>query len=183
MLPSDVNDFQLAQEIKKNSSNDFITEAISRFSGCYVSVVNNYTFVPKYERDQLILDKDTNIYNYVLDYDDSRNTKLSTYISQRVRWQCMSKVNSYKEPEQVNEQLVGENDAQPDGKDLIEKALTQIQNKRFAQIVKLRYLGDNLMTWKEIGVKMGYSHELVRGIYLDNFPKLKKIIEKEMGKV
>jgi hypothetical protein len=98
----------------------------------------------------------------------------------------MSKVNKYKEPEEVKDRFITD-DCDPfsikDGKAAIEKALSVIGDKRFSRIIQLRYMGDDVASWKEVGAKMGYSHELVRGIYLNNFNEFKKIVEKEMGGV
>ena len=185
MIPSEVSDNQLISEIKKNNSSEAVTEVISRFSGCYIDICKAYTYVPKFEMDELIQNKDTNIYKYVLDYNPMRNTKLSTYISQRIKWECMSKVNAYKEPISIEDDLVKNYASESsipvfrENKTIISNALCSIGNNKLTKIVELRYFSDDVMSWHEIGDKMDMSHEGCRKIFNDNIEKLKYFIEKE----
>lgn len=181
MLPSEASDTQLANEIKKNNSNNYVIEAINRFSGCYVSVCQNYTYVPKFEMDQILQNKDTNIYQYVLDYQPDRKMKLSTYVAQRAKWECMGKVLKYQEPEQINEELLsGEEITFSENKTVINRALSRVGNPRFTEIIHLRYFGNDIMPWKEIGRRLNLSHEWCRQCFLAEEQKFKKFIESEM---
>lgn len=181
MLPSEIPDLQLVSEVKQNNSSFAVTEVINRFSGCYMDICNSYTYVPRFEMDELICNKNTNIYKYVLDYRADKGMKISTYISQRIKWECMSKIVDHIEPETITENVaVTENEPSFDNKEIISKALEGLNNEKFSKIVKLRYLGSEIMTWQDIGKKIGCSHEYARIVFNDNLPRFKYFIEKEM---
>jgi len=181
MLPSQVDDLTLINEIKKNHTNSYISEAINRWSGAYVSICQNYTYVPKFEMDEIIQNKDTNIYNFVLSYDEKKGMRPSTFISQMAKYQCQSKVLKYQEPEQINDELIsGEEITFSENKTVINRALARVGNPRFTEIIHLRYFGNDVMPWKKIGSVMGLSHEWVRQCYLNEISRFKKFIESEM---
>jgi hypothetical protein len=183
MLPKDVEDNRLIEEIKKNHTNSYIAEAINRWSGAYVSVCQNYTYVPKFEMDQILENKNTNIYEDILKYDPSRNMKISTWISQSAKWRCQSKICAYQEPEQINEDIVSEeNSPISENKEIINKVLIRMNNPRFAEIIRLRYFGNEVTPWKKLGKILNLSHERVRQVFLEGFPRFKKMIEIEMSK-
>jgi len=177
-------DYQLINQIKQNNDSAALTELVTRNTGIYVQVVNSYTYVPKVERDDLIDHRMVNIYNYALDYDPSKNMKVSSYIGKRIGWDCYSKIE--REKEEINDEIFGggTNTYSADLTQFINTQAGEIEDKRFARIFELRHsLGKKKLSWKKIAAIIGdLSHEHCRGIYNRNVKFLKNRIKGEVIK-
>lgn len=64
--------------------------------------------------------------------------------------------------------------------DLFLKDAKNVEDKRFFQILEMRFLTEKPLTLKEIGNKLGISNERVRQIFENNIKKLKKHLKEEL---
>lgn len=76
--------------VKDKRDSDATAALITANTGIYLTIVDRYaTAYPNtIRRNDLADDKLFNIYRFILDYDPTRGTKLSTYIGDRTSWMC-----------------------------------------------------------------------------------------------
>ena len=101
-------DFELIDKIKKTQDGESLKELIQKHSGIYVDMINKY--MPKsfngVNKEDLLEEKDYSIYNAVIKFDETKNTKFSTYLGNLTKWRCLNIYNkSIKFPQQNIESL------------------------------------------------------------------------------
>jgi len=196
-----MSDGDLIEAIKiRSNSGEYLTELVSRHSGIYLTMVNNYTppenSSQKSHKSELISDKDYYIYQAALKYDDSRKTKFSTYLGNETRWMCLNLYN--KEKKQIitdidlntppAEELPSEEDAEEiiSREDFLKKVMKIVNNdpdSRIAKIFSMRYLeGDNnkLTPWKNIGSNLELSIQGCINIHDKTINKIKKELSRDI---
>lgn len=167
------SDFNLIEDIQKDNSNSFaISELIDRHSGIYVDMVNSYYSNPKgfRHKQELLQDKDYNIYMAALKYDPSRGTKFSTHLGNETKWICLNHYNKVKLKnhremefkEELNNTLVCEENSMEEDEILkrIKLLIRKYSDPRARQIFELRYFigeGNKLMAWERVSQKVGIS--------------------------
>lgn len=209
-------DLALIEKVKTEQDSEALTQLASTTSGVYLSIVNRYAAVypNTIRRDDLADDRLFNLYRFILDYDPTRGTKLSTYIGDRTHWMCKTLLKQdHQNPvragtygpsgaltfgtacdtytTETGDSITLTNEtADGDVIETVDKdmrlddvmaAAMQVEDKRFATILALRcFQPDRLipMTWREIGDKVGVSHECARGIYQRNIAILRKQMRK-----
>lgn len=180
------NILDLINSVKESNDEVALTTLINNVTGLYVTIVSGYTYVPTFERQELIESKNTNIYSYIKDFDPKRGMAFSTYVGQRVKWACKDLVNKYPEPEELenfSDKLIVENDIQNiDELKLVFDYASKVPDKRFFTIFKMRHVGKK-QTWKKIGENIGLTNEGARRIYNKNIKVLKDRIQKENNKI
>lgn len=92
-------DLDLIQRIKKSEDVAYcLKELINRHSGIYFDVIHN--LVPRdsmyCRRDDLIEDKEFNIYSAAIKYDPDRGAKFSTFLGNETKWLCLNAYNKAK---------------------------------------------------------------------------------------
>ena len=91
-------DFELIDKIKKTQDGDSLKELIQKHSGIYVDMINKY--MPKsfngVNKEDLLEEKDYSIYNAVIKFDETKNTKFSTYLGNLTNIQQKHKVSTTK---------------------------------------------------------------------------------------
>lgn len=185
LSPSEVNDLQLINQIKKNNDSNALCELANRHTGIYIYTIEKYTYIPKIEKEELIDHKLLNFYNYAKDYDPSKNMKFSSYVSMRLSFECKDIITDAKKMkmEEIQNNLIFEDHSevleycQNYSKIIFEK-VEKFSDPRFIEIFKLRHEGDKKETWKTISEKLNLTVEGVRKIYLKNIKILRKQIEK-----
>jgi hypothetical protein len=190
MLPSDVSpeipDHELARRVKTYGDNNAITEIINRHTGVYLSVVKNFS-LPAIEKNDLLDQKNTNIYNYVMSYDESRGMKLSSFIYMRAKYECMGVKEDAIETSEIEESnIVGSHTFNDDEnvKNTTLQIARNVGGYEFAKIVEARHFGDetNRVSWHKIPEILGYgSHERARNLYLSHVERFKTEIKKEFN--
>lgn len=178
-----LSDIQLIDSVKNNNDSTALSTLIDKVTGLYVSTVTGYSYVPHFERQELLDNKTYNIYSFIKDYDAERGMSFTTYIAQRTKWKCQSLLFKHPEPEELNESLIDNNDTLSEIErhdiynNIIEYA-EDIDDPRFFEIFKIRHLSGDKKNWIEIGQMFNLSNEGARKIYKRNIKKIKNKILK-----
>ncbi len=193
---TEILDSQLVDKVKQENDPMALDELIQRHSGIYVDMIMKYggSSLTDTQFDDLMLEKNYNIYNAALNYDPTKS-KFSTFLALRTRYLCLTnKTNNKKSANIVDFDSLGyclpsESDS-PDcameKSELLEKinkALDSFTDKRIKEIFMERYFSTTngkLKAWKEVAEKMNLSIQGCIGIHDKNLSKiLKKIEENE----
>lgn len=180
-MESNLSDIDLIGKVKKENDSEALMTLISRHSGIYHNVVNKYTYVPEVERSDLIDHKAFSIYQYALAFDPAKNVKFSSYIGQRIKYECQSLIQKKIMVEEVSELLPDTSEKYQDT-DLISFIIDNAQDlddRRFLKIFKLRHFGEKKKSWRAIAKAVGMTNEGVRKIYLRNIEFIKNRLKKE----
>ena len=181
---SELTDIQLIKEVKEKNDSDALKELISRHTGIYLEIINRYSYVPVFDKWELIDNKDYNIYRYALDYKEDRNTKFSSYIGNRVKYECKNIITHMIETEEINEDKLMDDhpviDENTEFLQIILNAAKEIPDKRFYSIIEMKFLAKEPATLDKIGKVFGISNERVRQIFEKNLKILRKKLKKQL---
>lgn len=193
--PSGMSDEDLINGIKEQgNSGECLSELVSRHSGIFLSMVNNYTPSAsspyKSHKNELIDDKCYYIYQAALKYDDSKNTKFSTYLGNETRWMCLNLFNRDKKRKITDIDLTDSKTKQiPEDKDstqehlkkdfleIIFKLIEKDPDSRISKIFKMRYKDSDtnkVTPWKKIGEELQLSIQGCINIHDKTIDKIKK---------
>lgn len=194
MLPFQVSELQtardqdLARMVREQQSNEAITEITNRHTGVYLSVINGFNLPPMIRSD-LIDQKDTNIYSYTVNYNPDKNMKLSSYIFQSARYECLKALHSdtAKHNDELDENAFSESFTYNDEESVKQTSLSiarQVGGRDFEKVVEARHFGDDTakLSWHHVHVG-GKSHEWSRKIYLQNIDKYKEAMKSKFSYV
>ncbi len=176
-----MTDTDLIKKVKEEQDSSALTELVNRHTGLYVKILDTYSYVPPVDKQDMLEDKMHNIYQYALNYDPDKNMKFSVYLGQRLKWDCISAINKSVDMEEVNPNNVVEERNIPDEETIrfIIDNTSEITDKRFFQIFRLRHLVEKSWSWKKIGRAIGMTYEGARKVYLHNIEFLRNRIKKE----
>lgn len=213
MSQPSITEADLITRVKNERDSEALTALINNHTGIYLSVVNRYanSYPNTIRRGDLADDKLFNIYSFILDYDPTRGTKLSTYIGDRTNWMCKTllkqdarnpiRAGTYGPSGAMSFGTLGDTytteggavvtiaDEDPDMdvaatvdrdmkmQDIMEAAWGVCPDKRFISILTYRHFnpqGQTSLSWRQIGEKMGMSHERARTIYNENLAIVKR---------
>ena len=197
----DMSDAELIDSLRQESnSGECLMELVSRHSGIYMTMVHNYTpsatsSTPTY-KSELISDKNYYIYQAALKYDESKNTKFSTYLGNETRWMCLNLYNKTKNksakeieidkpemkdiPEEENE---NEKSITKEFLDKVMSIASKDPDPRILRIFKMRYMdpGSNKVTpWKQIGDSLQLSIQGCINIHNKAITKIKKELSRDI---
>lgn len=196
-----MTDIDLIDAMKTESnSGEYLMELVSRHSGIYLTMVNNYTpseaSSQKSHKFELINDKDYYIYQAALKYDETRSTKFSTYLGNETRWMCLNLYNKEKKRRITDidfnntkmKELPSDEDSEKNisRDDFLKKVMTLVRkdpDSRIAKIFSMRYLeGENnkLMPWKNIGEKLELSIQGCINIHNKAIKKIKTELSRDI---
>jgi RNA polymerase sigma factor (sigma-70 family) len=182
-----VSDLQLIKNVKEKQDSESFNQLLERHTGIYNSIVNKYSVNICVNKDELIQDKNFNIYQYVLDYDPDRQMKFSSYIGQRIKYQCQTLISKTIPHIELDEGIPFEdcNKKKQEEKEILSKAfsiLESFDDKRVAKIFKLRHSPDNKKEtpWWKIGRLLGISTETARTLYYKHLEILIKKVKQEI---
>lgn len=167
------NDLSLIEKVKKDADLDSLNTLIERHSGIYLDMVNsvipnNCDFLDK---NDIIDDKNISIYKAIMNFDESKNTKFSTYLGNETRWKCLNLFNrgtKYKYLD-INDFNDDKNLCDDEmfshicSKEILDKVYVLADNHkddRVTKIINLRYKvgdGNKTMPWKSISEKVNIS--------------------------
>jgi DNA-directed RNA polymerase specialized sigma subunit len=87
---SNISDIDLIYSIRLNQDDEALRELIDRHSGVYIDQINKYykPDIEGFDKQDLIEEKINVIYNAALDFDNTKNTKFSTYVGNLAKWRC-----------------------------------------------------------------------------------------------
>ena len=107
-----IDDVQLVENIKNEKDvDDCLQELIERHTGIYLDIVNKYTqHTNTSNKLDLIDEKDYNIYQAALKYQDDRGTTFPRFLGNETKWICLNKHNKRKKDPQLSIEDIKESD-------------------------------------------------------------------------
>jgi|TARA_Y100000593_G_scaffold90079_1_gene175623 DNA-directed RNA polymerase sigma subunit (sigma70/sigma32) len=139
-------------------------------------------------KDELIHDKEYNIYQAALKYDPTRGAKFSTYLGNETKWMCLNIYNKNKRhPEIATEEILldlnqdfSKNEHEVSiKKELFSKIMELIKDypdERIARIFNMRYIEgskNKVMPWKQVSQHIDMSIQGCINIHDSTINKLK----------
>ena len=191
-----LEDLYLIKNIQdKQNDEECLREIIARHSGIYLDIVNQYCHDNNSQlKKDLVRDKDFNIYQSAIKFDESKNTKFSTYLGNEARWICLNTYNKQrKRPTVEYDEVILEKN--PESQDYIQELIdSELLDKIFAIISKnsdsrvykifsMRYITgrkNKVMPWKYISKKLNMSIQGCINIHNATITKIKDLIKKEI---
>ena len=168
-----LEDYQLVENIKNNQlTDDSLKELINRHTGIYLDIVNKYTQNSNTTNKlDLIDEKDYNIYQAALKYQDDRGTKFPTFLGNETKWICLNKHNKRKKDPQLSIEDIKESDILARKSEKVKKEDLEIfseaikfskkhKDKRVEKIFEMRYITgeqNKVMPWKKISQELNMS--------------------------
>lgn len=160
------SDLSLINKVKSEGDQTSLNQLIERHSGIYLDMVNsvipnNCDFLDK---NDLLEEKEISIYKAIMNYDENKNTKFSTYLGNETRWRCLNIFNrgsKYKHIDIDNFKEDGNLTQEDSIKDISSKEMLkkifnladQHKDERVKKIIDLRYkvgTGNKTMSWKNV---------------------------------
>ena len=194
-----LSDAELASGIKKQSDRgDYLKELVSRHSGIYISMVNNYsppaTSSINSHKDDLLNDKDYYIYQAALKYDDSKNTKFSTYLGNETRWMCLNLYNKNKNSKEISDpnELYSSTYLGEDrfivsiNEEILQKIMSIAKKEpdtRVSKIFQLRYIDgerNKVMPWNKVCKFVDLSIQGCINVHNKAIKKIKEELNKDI---
>ena len=166
------SDLDLIDKIKKShDAGDSLKELVNRHSGIYFEIIHH--LVPKdslyCRRDDLLEDKEFNIYHAALKYNPDKGTKFSTFLGNETKWLCLNTYNKAKRKpvashgtpsldfiKKFQEEETIDVDFINDIYSMVEKH----PDRRVGTIFRMRYnegKGNKVMPWKYIAPNVNLS--------------------------
>lgn len=181
-------DYKLIKNLKNEKDNDSLKELINRHSGIYVDMVNKY--IPEnmegVSKNDILDEKDLSIYDAALNFDETKNTKFSTYIGNLTRWKCLNIYNKNKkfpkEPiSEISKNAVCDSDLtfleKQESIERINSAIDKLPDERAKIIFNMRYSGGKKLTpWKKIAKKLDLSIQGCINIHNKNLTEIKRYV-------
>ena len=187
----------LVQSIQRNTNaEECLNILIDRHSGLCIDMLNGY--VSKHQNDglrqELIKEKDYQIYSSALKFNPDKGSKFSTYLGNEIKWKCLNIYNKNKRRKTVpvEENLINyfsygctENHNSPNDEifsNIINQANTHA-DPRVGQIFQLRYVegkNNSVMPWKNISEKLKMSIQGCINIHDAAIKKFGNKIRKEI---
>jgi len=197
MHENKLSDSELVKRVKNGSEPDAsLKELVSRHSGIYISMVNNYSPPPESPliscRNDLLCDKDYYIYQAALKYDDSKKTKFSTYLGNETRWMCLNIYNRNKNSKEIHIESYAMKPITPFAPEpeLDEEVLSKIiklverdPDSRVSKIFKLRYIEgvkNKVMPWNQVCKSVDLSIQGCINVHNKAITTIKKELNKEI---
>ena len=189
MIPEQMDDLQLIDEVRSSGDSLCFKEIVNRHSGIYLQMVHNYapreTSIDNFY--DLIDSKDSHIYDAVQNYDENRNIKFSTYLGNHTRWLCLNSSNKRRHvPMEDNFDCEFETQESKEMSDQnilneIFSQLEDLEDKRVVKIFKMRYANQKkkLTPWRKIAKELDLSIQGCINIHNSAFKKLKKTYQKK----
>lgn len=182
-------DIHLINKVKEDQDTNSLKELINRHSGIYVEMVNKYlpNSFEGVNKDDVMDEKDFSIYDAAINFDETKNTKFSTYVGNLARWKCLNIYNkNIKYPKICINDNLEKNASCGSGIESIEeqenlnRIFSIIENhpdKRVRTIFKMRYKnGKKLTSWKKIAKKLDLSIQGCINIHNKHLTEIKKYV-------
>lgn len=167
------SDIFLIKKVKKEADLNSLNLLIERHSGIYLDMVNsvipnNCDFLDK---NDIIDDKNISIYKAVMNYDENKNTKFSTYLGNETRWKCLNlfnrgtkykylDINDFNDDENLSDDEMLSKISSKEILDKVYYYANTHKDERVTKIINLRYKigeGNKTMPWKNISEKVNVS--------------------------
>jgi DNA-directed RNA polymerase specialized sigma subunit len=167
------SDILLIEKVKKEADLNSLNLLIERHSGIYLDMVNsvipnNCDFLDK---NDILDDKNISIYKAVMNYDENKNTKFSTYLGNETRWKCLNlfnrgtkykylDINDFNNDENLSDDEMLNKISSKEILDKVYHLANNHKDDRVKNIITLRYKigeGNKTMPWKNISEKVNVS--------------------------
>lgn len=163
-------DIELINSVKNGhgDSNECLRELIERHSGIFITFVHSF-YIPYKNKRELLDDKEYYIYQTALKYEESRNTKFSTFLGVETKFLCLNTYNNLKKVKEVDIEpyknilpYYDKNLGQEE-KDSLEEVLNLTDSHpdlRVGKIFELRYKNgekNKLLPWSQVSPHVGLS--------------------------
>lgn len=187
------SDLFLINKVKNSNDEKSLTELIQRHSGIYLEMVNsvipnNCDFIDK---EDLFEEKDISIYKAIMNFDESKNAKFSTYLGNETKWKCLNifnrgmkykylDIDNFKEDDRFASSVDIENLKRKEILNKIFEYAEKFPDKRVLTIINLRYkigFKNKTMPWKQIASKMNISIQGCINIHNNFLKEIKKEIQ------
>jgi DNA-directed RNA polymerase sigma subunit (sigma70/sigma32) len=125
-------------------------------------------------KDELISDKEYNIYQAALKFDANRGAKFSTYLGNETKWMCLNIYNL-----DLNQDFSNNDHEKNIERELFKKIMELLKDypdSRISQIFSMRYVEgskNKVMPWKEVSQKIDMSIQGCINIHDATVRKLK----------
>ncbi len=96
---SKLTDEQLVKNIQDSiNATDSLKELVCRHSGIYLDMINGYVSANQNRsaKEEMIKDKEYQIYSSALKFDPTKGAKFSTYLGNETKWKCLNMYNKNK---------------------------------------------------------------------------------------
>jgi len=186
----------LVESIKNNSNAEKCLEVlIDRHSGLCINMINGYMSKNHNDslRQELIKEKDFQIYNSALKYNPQKGSKFSTYLGNEIKWKCLNLYNRDKRRKTVpvEEELINyfsyHNSEKSIDNELFDNIINQAENhsdERIGKIFHLRYVEgskNSVMPWKSISSIMNMSIQGCINLHNSALKQFRNKIRKEIS--
>jgi len=167
-------DENLVKSIQENEETEKCLEVlINRHSGLCIDMINGYVSRQHNEglRQELIKEKDYQIYQSALKFNPNKGSKFSTYLGNEIKWKCLNIYNKNKRRKtvQVEEELINyfsydeNHESKFCNKEIFSNIIDQASSHpdpRVGKIFHLRYVEgkeNSVMPWKNVSSQIGMS--------------------------
>ena len=195
---SKLSDEELVKNIKEDRNpQDNLSELIDRHSGIYLEMINGYTTKSLNQsfRDEMLADKEYQIYVSALKYNPEKGAKFSTYLGNETKWKCLNFYNKNKRHPSIpiqeelidffNYKFVEENSPNIIKNEIFQKIISKAKqhpDQRVGKIFHLRYVegkNNTVMPWKYISSKLKLSIQGCINIHNTAIKQLQQSFNKE----
>jgi len=195
---SKLSDEELVKNIKEDRNpQDNLSELINRHSGIYLEMINGYTTKSLNQsfRDEMLADKEYQIYVSALKYNPEKGAKFSTYLGNETKWKCLNFYNKNKRHPSIpiqeelidffNYKFVEENSPNIIKNEIFQKIISKAKqhpDQRVGKIFHLRYVegrNNTVMPWKYISSKLKLSIQGCINIHNTAIKQLQQSFNKE----
>lgn len=149
---------------KKDQLEDNLKKLVEKHSGIYLDMVNKYARMNcgVFSKEDLVDEKEANIYKCAIKYDFNKNAKFSTFLGNETRWMCLNLYNknkisnSFIEIDSVYGKFGNEEYEDKINLELsrsIKNIIEQMPDKRIKKIFDMRYVigeKNSVMPWRKI---------------------------------
>ena len=195
---SKLSDEQLIQNIKESvNAQDSLKELVVRHSGIYLDMINGYVSSANNQstKDEMIREKEYQIYISAMKYDPNRGAKFSTYLGNETKWRCLNMYNKNKRHPSVpiqeelieffNYKFVEENSSYSFKNEMFHQIIKQANShpdSRVGKIFNLRYVegkANGVMPWKNVSHQLDLSIQGCINIHNSAIKQFKQSFNKE----
>lgn len=194
-----LNDEDLVRGIQdKNNAEKCLSILIDRHSGLCIDMINSYISKNYNDslRQELINEKDYQIYSTALKFNKNKGSKFSTYLGNEVKWKCLNLYNKNKKRQTVPVEdgiieyfnYSNKDCEEPKDYDVFKTIICQADSHpdpRVGKIFKLRYVdgkNNSVMPWAMISKKINMSIQGCINIHKSALEQFKHKIKKEIQK-
>ena len=186
------SDLSLINKIKDSQDSNCLTELISRHSGIYIYIVDQFTKNEQVSscRDSILEDKDFIIYKSAINYNPEKNSKFSTYLANQTKWKCLNALKKARNKKEVSLEQAFKKPSEDDSSidqiskiealALFQSMLEKENDKRIKKIIDIRYNTSNnkLTPWRTAAKKLNMSIQGCINIHNRFIKKVNKEFEK-----